>query len=156
MSQRRKTMIAVIGPSQADGALLETARLVGQAIARQEWVLVTGGRGGVMEAASRGADQAGGLVLGILPGTSAEEANPHVAVPIVTGLSEARNAVLVLTADALIAVGRGYGTLSEIGLALKLGKPLVGLDSWPIPELATAATPDQAVAFVRQALAEKR
>ena len=120
MNRTRRPIVAVIGPSDASAGELETAAQVGRLVAGQGWVLLTGGRGGVMEAASRGADEVGGLVIGILPGTSAAEANAHAHIPIVTGLGEARNAVIALTAAGIIAVGKGYGTLAEVGFALRL------------------------------------
>jgi uncharacterized protein (TIGR00725 family) len=99
-----------------------------------------------MEAACRGAREAGGTTVGILPGADRGAANPFVDVAIPTGLGEARNALVVRSADALVAVGGGYGTLSEIALALKAGKPVVGLGSWDIEGVEPAATPEQAVA----------
>jgi uncharacterized protein (TIGR00725 family) len=95
-----------------------------------------------MEAACRGARQAGGLTVGVLPGFSAAEANPYVTIPIVTGLGEARNVIIVRTAQAVVAVGGEFGTLSEIAFALKLGRPVVGLETW---ELAKGGQPDQAI-----------
>lgn len=108
--------------------------------------MVCGGLGGVMEAACRGAKKAGGLTVGILPGTDRAAANAFVDVAVPTGLGEARNALVVRAADALIAVGVGYGTLSEIALALKAGKRVVGLDSWDIEGMLAAADPQAAVA----------
>jgi uncharacterized protein (TIGR00725 family) len=99
-----------------------------------------------MEAACRGAHAAGGTTVGILPGADRAAANPFVDVAIPTGLGEARNALVVRSADALVAVGGGYGTLSEIALALKAGKPVVGLGSWEIDGVEPATTPEQAVA----------
>jgi uncharacterized protein (TIGR00725 family) len=98
--------------------------------------------GGVMAAACQGAQSAGGLTLGVLPGLSATDANPHVDIPIVTGLGEARNVVIVRTALAVIAVGGEFGTLSEIAFALKLGRPVIGLGTW---ELAKGGRPNQAI-----------
>jgi uncharacterized protein (TIGR00725 family) len=116
-----------------------------------------------MEAASRGAAQAGGLVVGLLPGFSRHDANPWVTVPIVTGMDQARNVILVRSCDAVIAVGGRYGTLSEIALALKLGIPVVALHSWRLtpPErfrvgLLAAATPAQAVSKALAAAARRR
>ena len=106
-----------------------------------------------MEAACRGARAEGGTTIGILPGMDRQEANAHVEIPIVTGLGEARNAIVVRTADAVIAVSGGYGTLSEIGLALKMGRPVVGLATWElcqqgqhVDHVVRADTPDLAVA----------
>lgn len=133
------------------------AEQVGRLIARRGAVLVCGGRGGVMAAACRGAKAEGGTTVGILPGIDRREANAFVDIPIVTGLGEARNAIVVRTADAVIAVSGGYGTLSEIGLALKMGRPVVGLGTWELHQqgqavggVLRASTPDQAV---EQALA---
>jgi len=135
-------ILAVIGSASCDDRLAAKAEAVGRAIARQGAVLVCGGRGGVMEAACRGAKAEGGTTVGILPGTEWGQANPYVDIPIVTGLGEARNAIVVRTAEAVIAVGGGYGTLSEIGLALKMGRPVVGLDTW---ELSQKGQPSEAV-----------
>jgi uncharacterized protein (TIGR00725 family) len=118
------------------------AEAVGRGLAEAGAVLICGGRGGVMEAACRGARQAGGLTVGVLPGFSATEANPYVTIPIVTGLGEARNVIIVRTAQAVVGVGGEFGTLSEIAFALKLGRPVVGLETW---ELAKGGQPDQAI-----------
>jgi uncharacterized protein (TIGR00725 family) len=150
LDHARRPLIAVIGPSDASRGELKLAAQVGSLIARSDWVLVTGGRSGVMEAASRGAAEAGGLVIGVLPGESADQANPYVHVPVVTGLSEARNAVIALTAAAVIAVGKGYGTLAEIGFALKLRRPIASLGSWQVDRhIFRAKTPEQAVRFIK-------
>ena len=108
------------------------AEQVGGGIARRGAVLVCGGLGGVMEAAARGASATGGLTIGILPGATADEANSFIDVPIVTGLGEARNALVVRSSDAIIAIAGEYGTLSEIALALKMGVPVVGLGTWQL------------------------
>src|SRR5258705_6791891 len=145
--------VAVIGEGACSRRTAAAAERIGRAIAIAGAVLFTGGRGGVMEAASRGAAQAGGTVVGVLPGFGRGGANRWVAVPIVTGMDQARNVVLVRSCDAVIAVGGMYGTLSEIALALKLGVPVVGLGTWrlrqpagrPVP-IIRAATPEAAVA----------
>jgi uncharacterized protein (TIGR00725 family) len=108
-------------------------------------VVVCGGLGGVMEAACRGARGEGGTAVGILPGLDRGAANPHVSVAVATGLGEARNALVVRAADALIAVGGAYGTLSEIALALKAGKRVVGLGTWRIEGVELADGPEAAV-----------
>ncbi len=108
-------------------------------------MLVCGGLGGAMESACRGAKQAGGLTVGLLPGSDRSDANPFVDVALPTGLGEARNALVVGAADAVIAVGKGYGTLSEIALALKAGKRVVGLDTWDVEGVAPADGPEAAV-----------
>jgi uncharacterized protein (TIGR00725 family) len=107
-------------------------------------VVVCGGLGGVMEAACRGAKEADGTTLGLLPGSDRVQANPYVDVAVPTGLGEARNALVVRTADALVAVGGGYGTLSEIALALRAGKSVVGLGTWDIDGVQAAASPQEA------------
>lgn len=122
--------IAVVGPGEADDATCDRAEVVGGAVAAAGADLVCGGLGGVMEAACRGARAAGGRTIGILPGGERAEANPAVDVAIPTGMGEARNAVLVRTADALVAVAGGWGTLSEIALAVKLARPVVGVGTW--------------------------
>jgi uncharacterized protein (TIGR00725 family) len=111
-------------------------------------VLVCGGLGGVMEAACRGAKEAGATTLGILPGTDRAAANPFVDVAVPTGLGEARNALVVRAADALVAVGGGYGTLSEVALALKAGKRVVGLGTWDVEGVEAAGSPEDAVETV--------
>jgi uncharacterized protein (TIGR00725 family) len=121
---------------------------VGRLVAARGAVLVCGGLGGVMEAACRGAKEGGGTTVGILPGAERSAANEFVDVAIPTGLGEARNALVVRAADALIAVGGGYGTLSEIALALKAGKPVAGLGSWGIEGVRQADTPEAAVEAV--------
>src|SRR6266478_4309424 len=126
--------IGVIGEGRCSRRTAALARRVGAAVARAGAALCSGGLGGVMEAASRGAAEAGGVVVGILPGFRRQEANRWVTVPIVTGMDQARNVVLVRSCDALIAVGGMYGTLSEIALALKLGVPVVGLGTWRLAQ----------------------
>ena len=126
--------IAVVGPG-AEGAnsdLLWLAEQVGALLARSGAVLVCGGLGGVMAAAARGARAAGGTTIGVLPGGDRSAADADMTVVVATGLGEARNTVIVHTADAVIAVGGGYGTLSEIAFALKLGKPVIGLQTWEL------------------------
>ena len=123
-----RTYITVIGGSRVeDPKVLEAAEKVGQLVAEKGAILVCGGRGGVMEAAARGAKKAGGLTVGILPGQTRAEANPYIDVAIPTGLSWARNAVNVLAGDAVIVIGGAAGTLSEIGLALAYQKPVIAL-----------------------------
>jgi hypothetical protein len=145
--------VAVVGAGDATGAELEAAERVGALLGEQGAVVVCGGLGGVMEAACRGAAGAGATTVGILPGTDRSAANPHVQVAIATGLGEARNALVVRSADALVAVGGGYGTLSEIALALKAGKPVIGIGSWEIEGVRPAAGPEQAVRAALEGLA---
>ncbi len=122
--------LGVVGAGAPDPHTDDVAERIGADIARAGAVLVCGGLGGVMAAACRGAAGAGGMTIGILPGADRSEANDWVGVPIATGLGEARNAVVVRACDALIAVGGEYGTLSEVGFALKLGRPVVGVGTW--------------------------
>jgi uncharacterized protein (TIGR00725 family) len=144
--------VAVVGPGEATPGDLTAARAVGSELARADAVLVCGGLGGVMEAACHGARESGGTTVGILPGADRATANAFVDVAIATGLGEARNALVVRSADALIAIGRGYGTLSEIALALRARKPVLAVDSWDIEGVQSAATPEEAVAAALAAL----
>jgi uncharacterized protein (TIGR00725 family) len=143
--------VAVSGGGHADPGACRTAEEVGAELARRGVVVVTGGLGGAMEASCRGAKQAGGTTVGILPGDDRAEANAWVDVALPTGLGEGRNALVVRAADAVVAVAGEFGTLSEIALALRLGKPVVGLDTWelaragqPVPAVIRAATPAEA------------
>ncbi len=145
---RRPLRVAVCGAGDADAApeLLDAAATVGRMLAEAGAVLVCGGLGGVMEAAARGAADAGGLTVGLLPGADARAANPFISVPLPTGLGEARNALVARTGDAVIAIGGGWGTLSEVAFARKVGIPVVllrpglagglGLDEAASPEAA--------------------
>ena len=142
----RKPIIGVIGASQPSPAGLRMAEEVGCEIAMRGAVLVCGGLGGVMEAAARGAQRAGGMTIGILPGFSFEDANPFITIPIVTGMSHARNVLVVRSSQAVIALEGGYGTLSEVAIALTLGIPVVGLGSWEVSrEIIMVETPEVAV-----------
>ncbi len=148
----KKTLIAVIGASQASAAELRAAEEVGRLIARSGATLVCGGLGGVMEAACRGAASEDGLTIGILPGDSRQSANDFVQIPVVTGIGYARNVAVVKSAQAVIAIGGSFGTLSEIAYALQSGLPVIGLDTWHISRngkhqqaIITAASPDEAV-----------
>jgi uncharacterized protein (TIGR00725 family) len=127
---RHRRYIAVIGPGGGSPTVCALAEEVGSLLAREGAILVCGGRGGVMEAAARGARRSGGCTVGILPGHDRSDANPFIDHAITTGLGEARNLVVVSSGDAVIAVGAGYGTLSEIGLAAKIGRPVVILSGW--------------------------
>jgi len=138
----------VCGGHGADASAISLAEQVGAAIARAHAVLICGGLGGVMEAAARGASSAGGLTVGVLPGTSADEANPWIAVPLPTGMGEARNALVVRFANAIIAIDGEWGTLSEVALACRMGIPVVLLAPTLTAGLGleTATGPDDAVA----------
>src|SRR4051812_17395433 len=137
--------IAVIGAGRASPEQVDAAEAVGRGLAEAGAVLVCGGLGGVMEAACRGSKAAGGTTVGLLPGDDRTQANEHVDVALATGLGEARNALIVRAVDALVAVGGEYGTLSEIALALKTGKPVVGIGSWDLEPVVRARTPEEAV-----------
>ena len=139
-------IISVIGAGTCNKEIYQIAEDVGRRIAQKNAVLITGGLSGVMEAASKGAKEAGGTTVGILPGFSKDDANKFVDIPITTGLSHARNIIVVRSADAVIAVSGEYGTLSEIAVALKLGKPVVGINTWDNVEgVIKADTPEEAV-----------
>jgi len=153
---KRQSVVAVIGAGDASRAVCELAFEVGREIARRGAVLINGGRAGVMESAAAGAREAGGHTIGILPGSDRREANRHIEFAIVTGIGEARNAVIVASADAIIALAGEGGTLAEIGFAKKFGKPIVALDSWrEIDGLHRAATPADAVAQALRLAASK-
>jgi uncharacterized protein (TIGR00725 family) len=144
--------VAVVGAGSADARTASVAEEVGRLLGGRGAIVVCGGLGGVMEAACRGAKSARGTTVGILPGFERAEANAWVDVAIPTGLGEARNALVVRAAEVLIAIGGEYGTLSEIALALKTGKPVVGIDTWelsrrgmPATDIVRASTPAEAV-----------
>jgi len=124
--------ISVIGGEHCSKEIYQLAEEVGRRIAKMGAILVTGGRGGVMEAASKGAKEAGGVTIGILPSDNREEANKYLDYAIVTGIGYARNVLVILNGDIVIAIDGHYGTLSEIALALEYGKPVYGLMSWEV------------------------
>jgi uncharacterized protein (TIGR00725 family) len=139
--------VAVVGSGTARGELYEQAREVGRLVAEREATVVCGGLSGVMEAAARGATEAGGTAIGILPGEDRSRQNEYLTYSVATGAGQARNLAVVCSADVVIAVGGEYGTLSEIGLALKIGHPVVALHSWNLGEHVTeVGSPEQAVA----------
>lgn len=143
----RKTIIGVIGAGQVSAGGYQLARDVGRGIGEAGAVLVCGGLSGVMEAACRGCSEVGGQTLGLLPGGDAATANPYVTLAVPTNMGHARNVIIAHTAQVLIAVEGEYGTLSEIAVALKLGKPVIALDSWPgIEGVVAVATAEEAVA----------
>ncbi|MCU0306751.1 MAG: LOG family protein [Thermoleophilia bacterium] len=159
---QRARVIAVIGPgTPEDASVPQAAEACGRLVARAGATLVTGGLGGVMAAASRGARGEGGSVVAVLPGTDRAAATPHAQVAVCTGVGEARDLGVVASADAVIAVGGGWGTLAEIGLARTVGRPVVLLGSWGIADphrpgqpdgTFRAETPEQAVALALEAL----
>lgn len=150
-SAERPLLIAVVGSGTATPQEAAWAYEVGRRLAMAGAVVICGGRGGVMEAACRGAVEAGGLTVGILPGDDHREANPYVRIPLPTGLGEARNALVVRAAHAVIAIGGEFGTLSEIALALKWGIPVIGLGTWSLHRpgitvpIEAVSTPEEAV-----------
>jgi uncharacterized protein (TIGR00725 family) len=137
--------IAVVGASEALDVDLVDAEEVGRLLGVAGAVVVCGGRGGVMEAAARGAAAAGGTVIGMLPGDDRSDANDWVTIAIPTGLGELRNGLIVRTADAMVAVGGAYGTLSEVALGLHNGLKVYGLHTWGIDGIEPVATPEEAV-----------
>ncbi|MDP8991605.1 MAG: TIGR00725 family protein [Actinomycetota bacterium] len=145
--------VAVVGPGDPSPAAEADAEAVGRLLADRGAVVVCGGLGGVMAAACRGAKAGGGTTVGILPGVDRAEANAWVDVAVTTGMGEARNALVVRSVDAVVAVAGGYGTLSEIALALRLDRPVVGLASWDIEGVRSARDPADAVAEALQAVA---
>ena len=140
-------LIAVIGGRKASSELLNMAHEVGILIAQHGAILLCGGLTGIMEAAARGAVMANGVTVGLLPGESKTEANPYIQVPIATGLGLARNAIITKAADAVIAIGGAYGTLSEIAFSLQFDKKVVGLNTWDIEGVVKATTAQEAVSL---------
>ncbi|TMG57971.1 MAG: TIGR00725 family protein [Chloroflexi bacterium] len=137
--------VAVCGASEATPSQLDAAREVGRLLAREGAVVINGGFGGVMGAASEGAALEGGTVVGILPDSDRAEVNAHLTIAIATGLGQARNAVIVTAADSVIAIGQGWGTLSEIALARRLGRPVFALGTWDVKGLDLVHSPEEAV-----------
>ena len=142
-------IIAVIGAGQCESSIYMLAVEVGEEIAKRGAILVCGGLGGVMEAAAKGASMAGGITVGILPGPSCTSANPYITIPVATDMGQARNVIIAHTADGLVALSGGAGTLSEIGHGLKIGKPIVGLKTIPnLRGVHYVHTPQEAIARV--------
>lgn len=152
----RPPLIGVCGTSRSDAVTDDLAERVGGLVAARGGIVVCGGLGGVMAAAARGAARAGGFSIGLLPGDSADDADSEVSLAIPTGMGEMRNALIVRACPVIIAIGGAYGTVSEIALALRDGRPVIGLQTWEIrppgghiadPGIRRAATPDEAVAM---------
>jgi hypothetical protein len=138
--------VAVVGPGTAAGETYEQAREVGRLVAGRAGTVVCGGLGGVMEAAARGARESGGTAIGILPDEDRYRANGYLSFSVPTGMGQARNLAVVCSGDVVVAVGGGYGTLSEVGLALKVGRPVVSLGGWDLGDhVVVAGTPRAAV-----------
>jgi uncharacterized protein (TIGR00725 family) len=147
--------VAVCGESDPQTPLKDLAFELGRGIAQRHAVLICGGLTGVMEHAARGARAAGGLTIGLLPGDDVDDANAYIDIAIATGLGHARNAILARTADGVVALGGGLGTLSEIALALRSGLPTIGIKTWRVdrerrtePELPIAAGPEEALEWL--------
>jgi uncharacterized protein (TIGR00725 family) len=139
--------VAVVGSGTASGQVYEQARKVGKLIAERGAILVCGGLSGVMEAAARGATEAGGTAIGILPGEDRSGQNKYLTYSVATGVGQARNLAVVCSGDVVIAVGGEYGTLSEVGLARKVGRRVVVLEGWDLGEhVSVASSPGEAVA----------
>jgi uncharacterized protein (TIGR00725 family) len=146
-----KPVIGVIGASTCDEEIAGIAEAVGREIAQRGAVLICGGRGGVMEAACRGAKSAGGVTIGVLPGSTRHEANQYVDYAVATDMGQARNVVIVLSSDAIVAVSGGYGTLSEIATALKMSIPVVGIGTWALDAPISRTTdPAEAASIAHQ------
>ncbi|MFI5296176.1 MAG: TIGR00725 family protein [Thermodesulfovibrionales bacterium] len=141
----KKILISVIGGRKVEKSLLKEAEEVGRLLAKRDAILICGGLGGVMEAVSRGMRSEGGLTVGILPQDRRDKANAFVDVPIATGLGIGRNVIIARAADAVIAVGGEYGTLSEIAFALQMGKPVVGIRTWNVKGVVSAKDAEGAV-----------
>ncbi len=138
--------IGVIGASEPSEEEYKIAQEVGREIARRKCGLVCGGMGGVMQAACLGAKSAGGLTIGIIPGTEKSETNSYVDVPIITGMGHGRNVIVVRSSDSIIAIGGSYGTLSEIAFALRLKIPVIGISTWNVSSnIEKAENPKEAV-----------
>lgn len=126
---KKTSVIGVMGGGSASPQTIEKARRLGRLVAREEWILLNGGRdAGVMTASAMGASQEGGITVGVLPGSTLEGVSPHITIPIVTGLGNARNVVNVLSSDVVVAFKGGAGTISEIAIALKSGRPVLLID----------------------------
>ncbi len=154
-----RKIVSVIGGGSCPSEDYTVARELGRLLAERGFVVLTGGLGGVMEAASRGASEAGGTVIGVLPGILREEANPYVDIALTTGIREARNVLVATSGHAVVAVGGGLGTLSEIAFALKHGRPVFGLGTWTLPEhrvpregVQVVNSPAEAVEGIEEAL----
>ena len=138
--------VAVVGSGIATGELYEQAQEVGRLVAERGGTIVCGGLSGVMEAAARGAAETGGTAIGILPDEDRWRANEYLAYSVATGTGHARNLAVVCSGDVVVALGGEYGTLSEIGLARKVGRPVVSLESWELPgHVVVASSPKEAV-----------
>ena len=147
----RPKHVGVIGAGECPDKTYQLARNLGAEIGKKGWTLVCGGLGGVMEAAAKGCTEAGGMTVGILPGLEKTSANTYIKIPLPTGLGEGRNLLVVRASDVLISVAGGYGTLSEIALALKINKPVIGLETWEdIQGVQYVSDPEEAIQMVER------
>lgn len=157
----KKIYIGVVGSADCDERTAEIAERVGELLAQKGAVVICGGYGGVMEACSRGAASAGGMVIGVLSEGDRRGANPYLSASVVTGMGQARNAVIVRSSHAVIAISGGYGTLSEIALALKMNRPVIGINTWRIDQgdgkehIIYAESPEEAVKIALEMSREK-
>jgi uncharacterized protein (TIGR00725 family) len=149
----RVPYVGVVGPGEASSSELAVAEEVGAGLAALGAVVVTGGLGGVMEAACRGARSRRGHTLGILPGDDRDAANGWVEIAVATGMGELRNGLVVRASDALVAIAGGHGTLSEVALALKLERPVIGLGTWAVHGVDEVNTPAEAIDRITRLLA---
>jgi uncharacterized protein (TIGR00725 family) len=148
--------IGVIGAGACPEQVYGLGRVLGYGIGKKGWILICGGLGGVMEGAAKGCREANGTTVGILPGLEKGSANPYISIPVPTGLGEGRNLIVVRASDALISVAGGYGTLSEIALALKMKKPVIGLETWKgIRGVRYVSSPEEAIQLVTELLHDK-
>ncbi len=150
----KRVVIGVIGPSNPSEDIYEAAYRVGSLLANEGFIVLTGGLGGVMEAAAKGAKERGGLTVGILPGLDPDDANPYIDIPIPTGIGEMRNVIVVRSSKALIAVGESLGTITEMAFALRFGKRVIGLhvpETFLLP-IERASTPEEAVFKIKAGL----
>jgi uncharacterized protein (TIGR00725 family) len=145
METRKKVRIGVIGGGSPELKFRQIAFKVGKLIAERGAILVCGGLGGVMEAASQGAKEAGGLTVGILPGNNPDQANPYIDIPIATNMGHSRNSLVALNSDVLIAIDGQYGTLSEVAFGCIYRKKIIGLGTWDIKGVIPAESPEEAV-----------
>ena len=153
----KQVMIGVVGSSVPLKEYEDLAFELGKLIAEKNWVLVTGGLGGIMEKACEGAKSKDGITIGILPGASKKDANKFVDFPIVTAMQQARNNIIVLTADIVVAIGAGFGTLSEIATALKINKKVISISSWDVDEkVIRVDEPQDAIATIEKLLKKKK
>jgi uncharacterized protein (TIGR00725 family) len=140
-----RKVIGVIGAGNANKSIYKIAEEVGRLIAKKDAILVCGGLGGVMEASAKGAKSEGGITVGILPQNSKDHANQYIDIPVASGFGEGRNVIITRTADVLIAIAGEYGTLSEIAFALKMGKPVIGINTWDVKGIIKADSAEDAV-----------